>query len=274
VSLIARTIARALRLNEDLTEAVALGHDLGHTPFGHLGEEVLDQCLRRVGGAVGDGFHHAAQSLRVVDSLESRDSGGAGSGLNLTWEVRDGIRQHSSGGRPATREGLVVQVADRIAYLNHDIDDALRAGVIEPGALPGTVVRLLGGRHSVRINTMVVDVIEHYGDGGEVGFSSAVGEVADELERFMFASVYLGQATVVERNKAARLLHLLFEFYLANPAELAGPFGRPAAGDLALARLDPVELARAAADYVAGMTDRFAIEQFEKYFVPSPLRIQ
>jgi len=150
----------------------------------------------------------------------------------------------------------------------------VHAGVIEPGALPEPVVRVLGGRHSVRINTMVVDVIEHYGTWGEVGFSPVVGDVADELERFMFANVYLGQATVAERDKAARLLHLLFEFYLANPAELAGPFGRPAAGGLALTQLAPGDLARAAADYVAGMTDRFAIEQFEQYFVPSPVSIQ
>jgi len=273
VSLIARTIARALCLNEDLAEAVALGHDLGHTPFGHLGEDVLDDCLMAI-DATGDGFHHAMQSLRVVDLLETRENGAVGPGLNLTWEVRDGIRQHSGGGRPGTVEGCIVQLADRIAYLNHDIDDAVRAAVIAPGEIPSGVLRILGDRHSQHINTMVADVIDTYGACGMVGFSSAVGAVADELEAFMFDRVYLGPATVAERDKAARLLQLLFGFYLEHPAELADPFGRTVGDGQVRPCLARADLARAAADYVAGMTDRFAIEQFNKYFVPSPSSIR
>lgn len=285
VAQVARTIARGMRLNEDLTEAAALGHDLGHTPFGHLGEDVLDERLQALvraglwtpagsagsaGGAGGaDGadlgvgvdsarFRHSAQSLRVVDILE-----GDG-GLNLTWEVRDGIREHSSEGRPGTREGQIVQLADRIAYLNHDIDDAVRAGVLSPACIPAAVTEVLGERHSQRINTMVVDVINSGPDGAVVAFSPEVAAAADALEDFMFEHVYLGSGTVKERERAARLLEMLFGFYMEHPEELREP---PYGGAVSPA----VELPRAVADYVAGMTDRFAIEQFQYHFIPSPI---
>lgn len=277
VAQVARTIARAMGLNEDLAEAIALGHDLGHTPFGHLGEDVLDEKLQALvragawvpagtagaaGGASGAAgrFRHASQSLRVVDVLE-----GPG-GLNLTWEVRDGIREHSSEGCPGTLEGQLVQLADRIAYLNHDIDDAVRAGILDPGSIPADVVGVLGERHSQRINTMVVDVIRNGARSEAVAFSPDVATAADELERFMFERVYLGHGTVKERERAARLLGLLFDFYMEHPAELREPYG---------GALSPVaELPRATADYVAGMTDRYAIDQFERHFIPSSVGVR
>jgi dGTPase len=275
VAQVARGVARALALNEDLAETVALGHDLGHTPFGHLGEDVLDACLRALPAGQGAapvrasaaccpgaassgaelGFHHAAQSLRVVDLLEGEG------GLNLTWEVRDGIRQHSGDGRPATLEGQLVQIADRIAYLNHDIDDALRAGILAAADIPAGVLEVLGDRHSERINTMVEDLVRQGlpEAGGRMAFGPAVAGAADELERFMFEQVYLGRHTSSQREKAARLLRLLFGFYLKHPEHLEGGC---AGGDIP----------RAVADYVAGMTDRYAIEQFTEHFVPSAWR--
>jgi len=271
VAQVARATARALALNEDLVETIALGHDLGHTPFGHLGEDVLDQCLRehaqRTGWQPADGspvgFRHAAQSLRVVDRLEGEQ------GLNLTWEVRDGIRQHSGDGQPSTLEGQLVQIADRIAYLNHDIDDAVRAGILTPGHIPAGVCAVLGKTHSERISAMTGDLIAGGagtpGGADRVVFGPAVAAAADELEQFMFERVYLGDKTRVEREKAARLLRLLFDYYLEHPAALALPFG---GGGLLAAGDTP----RAVADYVAGMTDRFAIDQFSEYFIPSPWR--
>jgi len=266
VAHVARAVARALRLNEDLAETIALGHDLGHTPFGHLGEDVLDSCLATCAAERGwqpadgspAGFRHAAQSLRVVDLLEGEH------GLNLTWEVRDGVRQHSGDGRPGTLEGQVVQIADQIAYLNHDIDDAVRAGILEADDVPEMVKATLGTRHSERINVMVRDLVEQGIAGGQVKQSPAVRDAAAELESFLFDRVYLGEATAGERGKAARLLKQLFVHYLDHPQELSGPFGgeRAPSGDVP----------RAAADYVAGMTDRFAIEQFKAYFIPSPWR--
>jgi dGTPase len=269
VAQVARTVARALLLNEDLAEAIALGHDLGHTPFGHLGEDVLDERLKGLvargewqpaGGPSEAGFRHASQSLRVVDLLEGER------GLNLTWEVRDGIRQHSEDGCPATLEGQVVQLADRIAYLNHDIDDAVRAGVLRVEQIPPGALQALGSKHSQRINTLVVDLIRQGVEGGRVTFSPDVGRAADALERFMFEQVYLGPATEPARRRAARLLRLLFAHFLAHPGELAGPFDGGRARD--------GEVPRAAADYIAGMTDRFAIAQFERVFAPEKWRAE
>jgi len=268
VAQVARTVARSMALNEDLAEAIALGHDLGHTPFGHLGEDVLDERLRALvargawrpeaGGAGEQGFRHAAQSLRVVDCLEGER------GLNLTWEVRDGIREHSADGRPATLEGQVVQHADRIAYLNHDIDDAVRAGVLRIESIPAPVTGVLGDVHARRINTMVTDIVRNGLERGVVAFSPEVGEAADLLEEFMFENVYLGPATEPARARASRLLGLLFDHLLEHPEELEGPFG--------LDRAPAADAPRAAADFIAGMTDRFAIAQFERLFVPAPWR--
>lgn len=246
VSQIARTIARALDLNEDLTEAISLGHDLGHTPFGHAGEKVLD-------GLVPGGFRHNEQSLRVVEVLEK----GAGdfAGLNLTFEVRDGIVHHTGEQLPATVEGRIVRMADRIAYINHDIDDALRAGLLAPDSLPEEPVRILGARVPERIDTLVRDIIVS-SDGGQIRQSPEVGRAMAELRAFMFEHIYVGSAAKAEEVKVQGLLEGLYHFYLQHPDEL------PADG----ARHDALE--RQVCDYIAGMTDRFAIADFSRRFLP------
>jgi dGTPase len=250
VSQVARTIAKALRLNEDLTEAIALGHDLGHTPFGHCGERTLDRELRALGRL---GFDHADQSVRVVETLE------AGTGLNLTWEVRDGIRCHSFGeGRlAATLEGQIVSLSDRIAYINHDIDDAIRGGIISQSDLPASALRVLGERHSARIGTMVRDVIETTEARGEVRMSQRVWTATDNLHDWLFARVYVGSLAKTEEKKAADLVALLFQHYCKQPGDVPGSFEFN--GDTT----------QRAVDYVAGMTDRFAVSEFERLFVPS-----
>jgi len=256
VAQIARTIARGLRLNEDLTEAVALGHDLGHTPFGHAGEAILDEVVRRCGGA---GFHHSLQSVRVVDELEGEG------GLNLTQAVRDGIKYHSPGyDQPATAEGRVVRLADRIAYINHDIDDSLRAGILGPDELPPECLDVLGTTHRRRIDTMVRDVISASAGRAEVAMSGAVGAATEKLHDFLVERVYdIVSPAKREELKARRLLEELFRFYLGHPGEVPG--APPPEGE----RPDPV-LLQAIVDYVAGMTDRFAIAQYQRHFIPAP----
>jgi len=248
VAQIARTIARLLRLNEDLTEAIALGHDLGHTPFGHAGEEVLDQL-------VPGGFQHEDQSLRVVDLLEPYHLPGAG--LNLTWEVRDGIRNHTGSGQPATREGEVVHLADRIAYINHDIDDAIRAGILHRKDLPADCLEVLGHSHSQRISRMILDIVKTSGDGGKVRLSPEVGAMVDKLRSFLFQHVYTNPRAKAEEAKLKDFLGWLYQFYLKHPEELPP---MPAREE------DPPE--RRAADYLAGMTDHYAIADFKRRFVP------
>ncbi len=261
VSQIARTIARALRLNEDLTEAVALGHDLGHTPFGHAGEAVLN-------GIHPGGFNHYEQSLRVVDVLEKK-----GKGLNLTYEVRDGILRHSKGkgtvfpgeasGRAETLEGQVVRVADSIAYANHDLDDALRAKVIKPSDVPRDIIAVLGTTHARRIDTMVKDVINASLEGGldEIRMSGEVRDALEGLRSFLYANVYENQVTHTEFVKATKILTELYGHLLENPAQAAGELTR-AAGD--------ADRERRACDFVAGMTDRYAIKLYEEIFLPKP----
>jgi dGTPase len=234
---ISRVVARALRLNEDLTEAIALGHDLGHPPFGHTGEEALDAVVHE---RFGRGFRHNEQSLRLVDVLE-RD----GRGLNLTFEVRDGILNHTGPNEPATLEGRIVRIVDRIAYLNHDIDDAVRAGILSPGDLPAEEIALLGVTGSKRIDTLVHDLVETSAGTGAIGQGATVGEAMTSLRSFMFDRVYLRSADQDERRRAAEVVRRIAEHYLAHPDEL--PPGRP--GDLA----------ERVTDYVAGMTDRFAL---------------
>ena len=259
VAQIARTIARALCLNEDLTEAVALGHDLGHTPFGHAGERVL---ARELPG----GFLHYEQSLRVVDRLERR---GAGRGLNLTWEVRDGILRHSAGKMivygekpkdgPATREGLVISVADMIGYLNHDVDDAIRAGVLDLSELPGAAIATLGPTTSARIDRMVVGVIEG-SQNGEIGVVPDVAEAMVELRNYMYASVYPSDLIDAEIRKAEHMLHELYHYLLEHPADdiLDG---------------DPEDSPeRRTADFVAGMTDEYAMQLYRELVLPRPWR--
>ena len=242
VSQIARTVARALRLNEDLTEAIALGHDLGHTPFGHSGEELLDELIP-------GGFRHNEQSLRVVDRL------GKGEGLNLTWEVRDGIRHHTGPELPATLEGQIVRIADRLAYINHDIDDAYRGGLITKEDLPEDCIKILGENHRERINTMVIDMIECSRNAAIICMGEEVKNATDKLRQFLFKKVYIGSKAKTEEIKAKRMLKELFAYYLEHTDEL--PSGSPLDSDT-----------RRAADYIAGMTDNYATNLYLKLFVP------
>jgi dGTPase len=246
VSQIARTAARALRLNEDLTEAIALGHDLGHTPFGHLGEQALSPFLDRP-------FRHSEQSLRVVDHLEAD-----GEGLNLSWEVRDGIVNHPwSMPPPATLEAQVVRFADRIAYINHDIDDAERAGVLAPSELPAAAVAVLGATHRERIDRLVSDLVDASQDRPEVRLSPPVFRALDELRDFMFAEVYLRSGAQDEHEKAVRLLRELFRHYLEHPDQLPPEYHR-----------SPGDLPTHVADFIAGMTDRYAQSTYERLVLP------
>lgn len=246
VAQIARTVARALRLNEDLTEAIALGHDLGHTPFGHTGEAALNEVFP-------EGFRHNEQSLRVVEVLED------GRGLNLTWEVRDGIRHHTGPDMPATLEGQVVRFADRIAYINHDIDDALRGGILTPEQLPRECLATLGYSHRERINTMVTDLIAASWEQPVIQMSPAVREAMDELRAFLFANVYEGSAAKREEDKARHVVRALYGYFAANPEALPPEYRR---------RVKEFGAERVACDYIAGMTDRYAVAVFERLFVP------
>ena len=257
VSQIARSIARALGLNEDLTEAISLGHDLGHTPFGHTGEEALDDALRQLHAAdptsLPAGYRHNVQSLRIVERLEYE-----GRGLNLTWEVRDGILGHTGETVPSTFEGRIVRIADRIAYVNHDIDDAVRAGVLADSDLPPAPLRVLGATHGLRITTMVKDMIATSAESGDIGMSPEVWDAMMELRGFLFDNVYFSERAKAEEPKARAVVTALFAHYHGSPDELP-PDERPES---------PSQLTQAVVDYVAGMTDRFAIREFERIFVP------
>jgi dGTPase len=242
---IARTCARALALNEDLTEAIVLGHDLGHPPFGHIGEEVLDACLQE---RYGVRFRHNHHSLRVVERIE-RD----GNGLNLTDSVRDGILRHTGPERPATLEGRIVRVVDRIAYINHDIDDALRAGVLSADDLPVAEIDALGATGSERIDTLVRDLVERSGEAGDIVQGEETGAAMDRLRTFMFERVYLGAESRREAGRIERMLRALFDYYAANP-----PPSLVA---------DATEADRVV-DWLAGMTDRFALRAFSDLSLP------
>lgn len=252
VAQIARTIARALRLNEDLTEAIALGHDLGHTPFGHAGEAILRELHP-------GGFEHYLQSLRVVDLLEKE-----GQGLNLTFEVRDGILKHSKGrgkilsDASATLEGQIVRIADIIAYLNHDLDDAVRAGILKFNDIPQDFFKVFGDRHSKRIDTMVRDVIftTIKNDYEQISISEEIEEWIYTFRDFLFERVYYNELVIKEFNKAKRVLEGLYNYYLENP-HLLNAEGLP-----------ETELHRKICDFIAGMSDRYALHTFEKIFIP------
>jgi dGTPase len=245
VTQIARTAARALSLNEDLAEAICLGHDLGHTPFGHLGEEVLSDFLGRP-------FRHNEQSLRIVDQLESRE-GAAARGLNLTWEVRDGILNHTwSMPSPATPEAKVARFADRIAYVNHDIDDAIRAGVLAAADLPAATVQVLGATSSSRVDAMVGSLIESSLGGPNISMAPEVFDVLMETRRFLFDRFYLRPEAAPEQERARVLLMTVCRYYQDHPEEL--PEAETGAGD---------EQTRLV-DYIAGMTDRFAQREYER----------
>jgi len=254
VTTISRTVARALRLNEDLVEAIGLGHDLGHPPFGHIGEEVLDRCAKE---RFGKDFRHNEHSLRVVDVLE-RD----GAGLNLTEQVRDGIVGHSSRAPlPATLEGRIVRVIDRVAYINHDIDDALRAGVLRPDELPREPIAVLGADSSARIDTLVHDMVESSARAGEIVQGEEAGPAMSALRDFMFEHVYLGADVRAEHAKIDTVLSTLFEHYAKHPELLPAAPARAAAGEHALARR--------VIDYLAGMTDRYCIGEYTRLEVPN-----
>lgn len=248
VTRIARTITRALGLNEDLAEAVAMGHDLGHTPFGHAGEAALSACL-------GKPFRHNEQSLRVVDFLE-RD----GFGLNLTNEVRLGILGHTGEYIPETLEGQVVRRSDQIAYVNHDIDDAIRAGILSNDDLPKDIVQLLGSSHKERINTLVCDLIFTSREAGKVCLSPATDRALKDLRSFMFERVYRNPIAKGEESKAKAMLQQLFEFYIAHPEALPSDF-QP--------QLSFEGMERTVCDYIAGMTDNYAVRKYTEIFVPT-----
>jgi dGTPase len=240
---VARTIARSLGLNEDLAEAITLGHDLGHTPFGHTGEEALSRALADHGRA----FRHNEHSLRVVDKLEK-----GGEGLNLTLEVRDGIINHTGEGYPSTREGEIVRIADRIAYVNHDVDDALRAGLVSWEELPKPPLAVLGDKMGTRIDTLVRDMISNSGKKGEISLSDGVYEALMELRAWLFEHVYINPH-YRENQKAAGVVVALFDYYLEHPEERV--------------RSDPDPICETV-DFVAGMTDRYALATYRRLFLP------
>jgi dGTPase len=261
VAQISRSIAQALALNADLTEAIALGHDLGHTPYGHIGEAALSDCLRELASDPAyqgpEDFSHHEQSLRVVDIIENE-----GVGLNLTDQVRDGIVHHTGVHLAKSREGQVVAIADRIAYVNHDTDDALRAGILKSSELPATVCQLLGETHSARITTLVEDLVEYSEKSGVIAMSPEIWDAMMELRSFLFDHVYRASDAKVEEPKAYQLVQMLFAHYLGAIDEVPDDYRRTAAGDEVQAVLD----------YVSGMTDRFATARFVEIFVPSNWR--
>ena len=247
VAQIARIIARALRLNEDLTEAIALGHDLGHTPFGHAGEAALQEHY-------SPDFTHYRQSLRVVERLEKN-----GAGLNLTFEVRDGIVNHTGCHMASTLEGITVKLADRIAYINHDIDDACRADILHPDDIPAHITEVLGASHGQRINTMVSSVIDESYDKPYIAMGDAVQTATDNLRAFLFENVYRNPIVKGEESKAKELLIKLFDYYVKNPEKMPDSYYKNTS-------CEPVE--RCVCDFVSGMTDRYAIETYNDLFVP------
>lgn len=248
VSQNARTIAKALRLNEDLVEAIALGHDLGHTPFGHAGEHVLNELCK-------GGFSHNEQSVRVVERLEKN-----GEGLNLTWEVRDGIRNHQTSLMPHTLEGRIVRLSDKIAYINHDIDDAIRAKILCEEDIPVAYREVLGNSTRKRLDTLVHNIIINSMDKNDICMSPEVSHAMTELRRFMFENLYRGSVAKAEEEKAKELLRKLFYFYMERPELMPEQFTR---------MMDAGEAQdRVVCDYIAGMTDQYAIAKFNEYFVP------
>lgn len=262
VAQIARTIARALGLNEDLAEAISLGHDLGHTPFGHTGEEALARCLARHKGIDPASpeaealYRHNEQSLRVVERIEN-----GGKGLNLTSEVRDGILNHTGDLRAETLEGRIVGTADRIAYVNHDIDDAIRAGILREVDLPASTHAMLGPDHSSRIETLVLDMVETSAAVDDIRMSDAVWNAMMELRSFLFERVYSAPAVTDEVAKATHLVDDLFDYYVAHTGEVPQEYRAISEGD---------DL-RAVTDFIAGMTDRYAKNLYQRLFIPNAL---
>lgn len=244
VSQIARTIARALRLNEDLVEAISLGHDLGHTPFGHAGETALNNLSP-------NGFRHNEQSVRVVDFIDK---------LNLTYEVRDGILNHNGDGIASTPEGKIIKIADRIAYINHDIDDALRAGVLKPEDLPNNLISVLGDTHSKRIGCMIQNCIDSSQNTHQIKMTGEVSEAMAQLRQFMFDNVYIGSDAKIEEQKVFSIISGLYSHYIKNPHEIP---------DVDISSMSDFDIERSVCDYIAGMSDRYAIYIFKKIYIPS-----
>lgn len=247
VSQIARTIARALRLNEDLTEAISLGHDLGHTPFGHAGERALNDV-------VDGGFRHYEQSVRVVEYLEKD-----GKGLNLTWEVRDGILHHTCDQHAETLEGRIVRVSDRIAYINHDIDDAIRAGVLSENDIPKDIREILGENCSTRIDTLVSSIVENSMDKNEICMDPDVSQAFDNLRDFMFEAVYKNPVAKGGESKVDGLIKRVFAYFIKNPSHLPDEYKN-------IAEKEGIQ--RAACDYIAGMTDNYLLDVYHHLFIP------
>ena len=254
VSQNARTIAKALRLNEDLVEAIALGHDLGHTPFGHAGERALDEVCPL-------GFQHNEQSVRVVERLEKQ-----GEGLNLTWEVRDGILNHKSAGTPHTLEGQIVRLSDKIAYINHDIDDAIRGGVLKEEDIPKPYREILGNSTRVRLDTMIHNVIINSMDQPEIRMSPEVERATMDLRAFMFENVYKNPVAKGEEEKAINMVTNLYDYYRRHIQLLPDQF-------LEMLEEEGGTPERIVCDYIAGMTDTYAIKKFEEYFIPESWKI-
>lgn len=250
VSQTARTIARALKLNEDLTEAIALGHDLGHTPFGHSGERALNQVFR-------EGFEHHLQSVRVVEVLENR-----GEGLNLTWEVRDGIKNHQTKGSPATLEGKIVRLSDKIAYINHDIDDAIRGQIITEADIPEEYKDILGRSSRERLNTLIHDIVCHSEGKNDIIMSEDVGNAMLGLRRYMFENVYTNPKAKSQEKKAIDLVVMLYEYYMDNTQAMPEEFKE-------MIQLEQATKGRAVCDYIAGMTDRYAVAKIKELLIPS-----
>lgn len=248
VTQIARIIARALQLNEDLTEAAALGHDLGHTPFGHAGERALQMCY-------DPGFAHYKQSLRVVDYLEKD-----GAGLNLTYEVRDGILNHQGDNRASTLEGVLVKYADRIAYINHDIDDACRAGILSVDDIPPHLLKVLGRTNSQRINCMVSSVIEASTGKNDILMTPEVAEATSQLRAFLFENVYTHSLAKADEEKAVDMLVVLYEYFFKHPEQMP---------ELYVRNIERDGIGCCVCDYVSGMTDRYAVDTYQNLFIPS-----
>ncbi len=254
VSQNARTIGKALRMNEELIEAIALGHDLGHTPFGHAGERVLNRLCP-------EGFEHNVQSVRIVEKLEKN-----GQGLNLTWEVRDGIRNHQTNLTPATLEGKIVRLSDKIAYINHDIDDAIRARVLKEEDIPKDITDILGHSTNDRLDTLIHDIITKSLDKNDICQSEDIAEAMKDLRTFMFERVYMNPEAKAEEVKASRLLEFLYEHYMEHFDALPEKFRR-------FHNEDGDSKERVVCDYISGMTDEFAYNLFEDYFLPKSWQI-
>lgn len=255
VARIGRTVARGLRMNEDLAEAIAFGHDLGHTPFGHAGERALNKILESEGG-----FKHNQQSLRVVDRLEQD-----GLGLNLTCEVRNGIVCHTGEDKPDTPEGNIIRVADRIAYINHDLDDAIRAGILRDTDIPGEITCAVGATRSERINTLIRDMISESERRGEITLSPQMSFVYSLFYDFMFRNLYSNSIAKSEERKVFGIISAVFDYYYRNPDEMPEDYRRLSATD---------GLKRAVSDYVSGMTDKYAIHIYEELFIPEAWQVR